>query len=236
MMEDYYKNTNTCSNCTPSINNKDDLFASLSALSIIPKPAVEADPNKITFYGNITMIYAEAKMGKSFTVGEAIKDSNGIFIDIDNNGDELHQHLKRNDVLPLHGDIAGQFLDPLLSYSGHEQFIIVIDSFANYAEELGYNINDTNDIVKLFKHIRKITDKGHAVILIHHETSNQQGTKMQGNKGALLAQVQIIYRLKNRGELVLERSRVSNATPYYSSKKTSAPSFISSGDNHAEIP
>ena len=64
---------------------KETLIAELLALSKTPEPAIVSVKSGIAFYNNITMIYGEAKLGKSFTVATAIKDSDALFIDIDNN-------------------------------------------------------------------------------------------------------------------------------------------------------
>ena len=197
---------------------KETLIAELLALSKTPEPAIVSVKSGIAFYNNITMIYGEAKLGKSFTVATAIKDSDALFIDIDNNGSELHKHLLKHNITPLHGVEANPFLQKVLNYQGTDRFTIVIDSFANLADELGYNINDTRDVTKLFKYIRKITDKGHAVILIHHVTTNgkERGTqeysaKIQGNAGAIFGRVDVTYLLEDRGYLAIDRSRISNA-------------------------
>ncbi len=200
------------------VQTQEELFANLTAISKVPELALSACDSNIAFYGNITMVYGEAKLGKSFTVASAIKDSNALFVDIDNNGLELHEHLIVNKVLPLHGSEARPFLNMVLQHNGDERFIIVIDSFANFADELGFNINDTRDVTKLFKAIRKITDKGHAVVLIHHVTTNgkergseEYSAKIQGNAGAIFGRVDVTYVLEDSGYLAKDRSRISNA-------------------------
>jgi hypothetical protein len=205
------------------VQTQEELFINLSALSKVPEPAISACASNIAFYNNITMVYGEAKLGKSFTVAAAIKDSNALFVDIDNNGLELHEHLLANKVLPLHGAEAKPFINMVQAHNGDERFIIVIDSFANFADELGFNINDTRDVTKLFKAIRKVTDKGHAVILVHHVTTNgkERGTeeysaKIQGNAGAIFGRVDVTYLLADRGLLVQDRSRISNAAEQFS--------------------
>jgi hypothetical protein len=220
------------------IQTKEELFANLTAISTVPEPAVSACKSNIAFYGNITMVYGEAKLGKSFTVASAIKNSNALFVDIDNNGLELHEHLLANKVLPLHGAEARPFVDMLLSHNGDDRFIIVIDSFANFADELGYNINDTRDVTKLFKDIRKITDKGHAVILIHHVTTNgkERGTqeysaKIQGNAGAIFGRVDVAYLLADRGYLAIDRSRISNAAERFLSEDAPITVKLTRGEN-----
>lgn len=219
------------------IESKEQLLAALLAMSTVPKPAVSACKSDIAFYGVITMIYGEAKMGKSFTCANAIEDSLGLFIDIDNNGEELHKHLLLKKITPLHGSEAKPFIDMLLRYDGAEKFIVVIDSFANYADELGFNVNDTTAVTKLFKEIRKITDKGHAVVLIHHVTTNgktgdEYSSKIQGNAGAIFGRVDITYRLESRGVLIKDRSRISNAADKFISSGASSGKVL----NHVEVP
>lgn len=211
-----------------AIQTKENLIASMLEISKLPEPAIQADLNGIAFYKNITMIYGEAKLGKSFAIAEALKDTNTLFIDIDNNGDELHQHLLKNNIVPLHGFEAIPFINILMEYEGEERFIMVIDSFANFADELDCNINDTRDIIKLFKRIRKITDKGHAIVLIHHVTTNGKSrdsddysAKIQGNAGAIFGQIDVTYLLQEKGVLVQDRSRISNATPKFIAESAS---------------
>ncbi len=211
-----------------AIQTKENLIASLLKISKLPEPAIQADHNGIAFYKNITMIYGEAKLGKSFAIAEALKDTNTLFIDIDNNGDELHQYLLKNKIVPLHGFEAIPFINLLMEYEGEDRFVIVIDSFANFADELDCNINDTRDIIKLFKRIRKITDKGHAVVLIHHVTTNGKSrdsddysAKIQGNAGAIFGQIDVTYLLQAKGVLVQDRSRISNATPKFIAESAS---------------
>lgn len=218
---------------------KENLIASLLEISKVPEPAIQADHNGIAFYKNITMVYGEAKLGKSFVIAEALKDTDTLFIDIDNNGDELHQHLLKNTIIPLHGFEAMPFINMVMAYEGEDRFIIVIDSFANFADELDYNINDTRDIIKLFKRIRKITDKGHAVVLIHHVTTNGKSrdsddysAKIQGNAGAIFGRVDTTYKLEDRGLLVQDRSRISNATNKFISESASIAAKV----KHVEIP
>ena len=210
------------------IQTKENLITSLLEISKLPEPAIQADHNGIAFYKNITMIYGEAKLGKSFVIAEALKDTDTLFIDIDNNGDELHQYLLKNKIVPLHGFEAIPFINMVMAYEGEDRFTIVIDSFANFADELDCNINDTRDIIKLFKRIRKITDKGHAVVLIHHVTTNGKSrdsddysAKIQGNAGAIFGQIDVTYLLQDRGVLVQDRSRISNATPKFIAESAS---------------
>lgn len=216
------------------IQTKENLIASLLEISKIPEPSVSACSSNIAFYGAITMVYGEAKMGKSFTIGEALNGSHALFIDIDNNGIELHEHLIKNHIIPLHGSEAKPFIDMLLQYDGDDKFIIVIDSFANCADELGFNVNDTTAVTKLFKEIRRITDKDHAVVLVHHVTTNgKQGddhsSKIQGNAGAIFGRVDITYRLESRGVLIQDRSRISNAAKHYNGD--GAKAFLKGGGN-----
>ena len=99
------------------IESKEQLIDCLLSMSKAPEPAVQADTNGIAFYGNISMIYGEAKQGKSFVAAEALKDSDAIFIDIDSNGLELHEHLILNNITPLHGAQAEPFLQMVLNPS-----------------------------------------------------------------------------------------------------------------------
>ena len=221
-----------------AIQTKENLIASLLEISKVPEPAIQADHNGITFYNSITMIYGEAKLGKSFTVADALKNTDTLFIDIDNNGDELHQHLLTNKIIPLHGFEAIPFINMIMAYEGKDRFIIIVDSFANFADELGYNINDTRDVTKLFKRIRKITDKGHAVVLIHHVTTNgkergdeEYSAKIQGNAGAIFGRVDVSYRLVNRGYLAIDRSRISNAANQFISDDAPIIAQLTGGHN-----
>jgi len=226
-----------------NVTAKETLITELLVLSKTPEPAVASVESGIAFYNNITMIYGEAKLGKSFTVATAIRGSDALFIDVDNNGSELHEHLLKHNIIPLHGVEARPFINKILSYEGKEQFTIVIDSFANLADELGYNINDTRDVTKLFKDIRKITDKGHAVILVHHVTTNgkERGTqeysaKIQGNAGAIFGRVDVTYVLTDRGLLVKDRSRISNAAEEFLSPDASILVQIKGSHDTCEIP
>ena len=217
--------------------NKAKLLSDLIAISKIPEPAISACTSNIAFYGAITMVFGEAKMGKSFTIADALKDSATLFIDIDNNGEELHKHLVSKKIIPLHGTEAQPFIDILLKYAGDDKFIVVIDSFANYADELGFNVNDTTAITKLFKEIRKLTDNGHAVVLVHHVTTNgktgdEHSSKIQGNAGAIFGRVDVTYRLEGRGVLIQDRSRISNAADKFISSGASLGKVMS----HVEIP
>lgn len=221
-----------------NVTAKEALITELLALSKTPEPAVESVESGIAFYNNITMIYGEAKLGKSFTVATAIKGSDALFIDIDNNGSELHEHLLKHNITPLHGVEAIPFLQKILNYEGRDRFTIVIDSFANLADELGCNINDTRDVTKLFKALRTISDKGHALILIHHVTTNgkERGTqeysaKIQGNAGAIFGRVDVTYILEDRGYLVIDRSRISNAANKFISDDAPMTVKLTRGDN-----
>lgn len=225
------------------IQTQEELFANLTAMSKVPEPAISACDSNIAFYNNITMVYGEAKLGKSFTVASALNGSNALFVDIDNNGLELHEHLIANKILPLHGAEAKPFINMIQAHNGDERFIIVIDSFANFADELGFNVNDTRDVTKLFKKIRKITDKGHAVILVHHVTTNgkERGTqeysaKIQGNAGAIFGRVDVTYVLTDRGLLVKDRSRISNAAEQFLSPDASILVQIKGSHDTCEIP
>lgn len=224
---------------TPLYHTKEDLYSALALISKTPEPAVQADKNGIAFYHGITMIYGEAKLGKSFTVADALRGSNAVFVDIDNNGDELHQHLLKNDLLPLHGYEAMPFVNMIMQYDGAERLIIVIDSFANLAIEMGCNFNDAMSIASMFKRLRKITEKGHSLILIHHVTTNgkaqdseEYSAKIQGNAGALYGQIDVTYTLKSRGVLMIDKSRISNATALYISENAQSIERF----KHAEVP
>jgi hypothetical protein len=205
------------------LESKEQLLSKLLSMSKVPEPAISACESNIAFYGAITMVYGEPKLGKSFTVATALKDTGALFVDIDSNGEELHKHLLENELKPLHGFEAKPFIDMVMRYQGDDKFIIVIDSFANYADELGCSINGTDDVIKLFKKLRAITAKGHALVLIHHVTTNGRSgddnvSKIQGNAGALFGRIDVMYRLTDRGELTLERSRISNAADSFGGK------------------
>jgi hypothetical protein len=226
-----------------NVTAKETLITELLALSKTPEPAVQSVESGIAFYNNITMIYGEAKLGKSFTVATAIKGSDALFIDVDNNGSELHKHLLKHNITPLHGVEAKPFLQKILNYEGTDRFTIVIDSFANLADEFGCNINDTRDVTKLFKALRTITDKGHALILIHHVTTNgkergsqEYSAKIQGNAGAIFGRVDVTYILEDRGYLAIDRSRISNAANQFISDDASMLVQIRGSHDTCEIP
>jgi hypothetical protein len=225
------------------LESKEQLLSKLSSMSIVPEPAESACESNIAFYGAITMVYGEPKLGKSFTVATALKGTGAIFIDIDNNGSELHEHLLENGLNPLHGFEAKPFIDAIMSYQGDDRFIIVVDSFANLADELGCSINGTDDVIKLFKKLREITAKGHALVLVHHVTSNGRergsndyASKIQGNAGAIFGRVDVTYSLVDRGWLQLDRSRISNAPKVW--RSGDAGWFIGGGSNNvlSQIP
>jgi hypothetical protein len=186
--------------------------------------------NGVSLHNAAVIWYGRAKSGKTRTLIQSFQGENFLFLDFDRNYRSTIEGITLSGGQYLNGDSAFDVLTQLANGNGTNR-IVIVDALGSVISRLtSWFINqdaenqDANRLTDLKSHIgitheatvaffnliiEPMTRNGNSINFIHHTTENNQGSKMEGNKGAWLSVFDFTYHLDtNKKVFLLEADRL----------------------------
>lgn len=193
--------------------------------------------NKNVLMNSANLYYGGPKTGKTTIISKAFKDTDYVFLDFDNNYDDMHNIITVNGGDYYNGIDATNLLYQLLDGNITDS-VVVIDAMNDVKMKmLDYQIKtiqDNEDIVENLIRIKNagigqfqeptslwftytiqvMVNNSNSINFIHHTTQNAQGEKLEGNKAAYASKFDHVYgiiRDNDKSYFALETARSSIA-------------------------
>ena len=191
------------------------LFAQKHLLNT-PKSFNPIEGSSVLFEGATHIIMAPSKEGKTELITNELSKLTGynaVILDGDMNGADAVARKGENTqwLQPLQPD---EYLDMILLYmekneADFSRYIFVVDSLKNFRNGVSIDGNDASDIIDRLK---RLTQRGATLVILHHVTATDTGVKMKGNAEAIMSSCDVIYSYSRKNGLICERSRISSLT------------------------
>lgn len=180
--------------------------------------------NGVSIHNAAVIWYGRAKSGKTRTLIKSFQGESFLFLDFDRNYRSTIEGITLSGGQYLNGDSAFDVLTQLANGNGTNR-IVIVDALgsvvsrltnwfinqdvknlgANRLADLKNHIGITHEATVAFFNliIEPMTRNGNSINFIHHTTENNQGSKMEGNKGAWLSVFDFTYHLDTAKKVFL---------------------------------
>ena len=197
-------------------SNKDiaELLMAQEHLFIKPKTFNPIEGSDLFFEGATHIFAAEAKEGKTTeTIEEVSKLKNKHIVMMDGDGNGIDAIDKKGDntiwFQPVSPDA---FLDAYITLidSGRDfsNTVFIIDAMKNFVN--GADIDSNRGSDKIMLRLKKLTNTGASLIILHHITKQENGiNKLKGNSEGLYSSADITYVYKRNDAIVALKSRIA---------------------------
>jgi len=212
--------------------------------------------NGVSIHNAAIMWYGRAKSGKTRALIEVFAGENFIFLDFDRNYESTIKGIQKSGAIYLNGDAAFEVLTQLSSGRGF-QYVVIIDALGSIIKRLArwfIQTSDDYDAVARMKEsllligvsheatltffnlvVEPMTKNSNSINIIHHTTENNNGSKMEGNKGAWLSVFDFTYRLdSDKKAFFLEAGRLPIAPKTVGLSKTPRKQLVELIKNYTE--